>query len=423
MASHQEIIDKIIAAKKSNPDNLMARHFEMSYYNKLPADLQKRLIKICKSGAENVDSSVGMYAMSPDDYDLFNEYFSKVIRDYHKIKGKIHHITNWDLKSQEKRLDEMGCPDGRLDLAKLGLGTTSMRVRVGRNLATFPLPGAMTREDRIRMEETMVGAFKKLIADPSFGGNYYSLTPGSPYQISDKEYEKLVKDHIMFKDMADDKYLNSAGISSNWPYGRGCYVSADKGFIVWVGEEDHLRIMCMKKGTVLNDVFDRLKTASEVVENYAAKFAKSKSYGFVTSCPTNLGTGMRASIHIKLPNLTADGSDAKAKAVLKPLGLSVRGLGGEHTPIGADGTVDISPSARLMIEEAAIVCNLYQGISLCLKAEKEAIPVSSAKSSKECTSSWDSYSKCVFNSSSVVYGMTAVLVLGGAIWLFKKNKN
>jgi len=74
--------------------------------------------------------------------------------------------------------------------------------------------------------------------------------------------------------------------------------------------------------------------------------------GVVTSCPTNAGTGMRASVHIALPNLTADGTEAKAKAICKPLGLSVRGIGGEHTPIGKDGTVDISPSARFCITEA-----------------------------------------------------------------------
>jgi len=62
----------------------------------------------------------------------------------------------------------------------------------------------------------------------------------------------------MFKDMSNDSYLVQAGIAGNWPYGRGCYVSEDEGFIVWVGEEYHLRIMCMKKGTILNEVFDRL---------------------------------------------------------------------------------------------------------------------------------------------------------------------
>ncbi|KAJ3272116.1 hypothetical protein HDV01_005981 [Terramyces sp. JEL0728] len=172
--------------------------------------------------------------------------------------------------------------------------------------------------------------------------------------------------------MSADKYLNSAGISSNWPFGRGCYVSADKEFIVWVGEEDHLRIMCMVQGTVLNNVFDRLQLAEKVVEKHADKFAKANNYGFVTSCPTNLGTGMRASVHIKIPALTKGGSDKMAKAVCKPLGLSVRGLGGEHTPIGEDGTVDISPSARLMIEEADIICSLYEGIKLLLEAEKTA---------------------------------------------------
>merc|ERR1711977_419540 len=102
------------------------------------------------------------------------------------------------------------------------------------------------------------------------------------------------------------------------------------------------------------------------------EFAKSDKYGFVTSCPSNLGTGMRASVHIKIPNLTSDGTDAKAKEVAKPLGLSVRGTGGEHTPIGADGTVDISPRARLFIKENEIIGKLMEGLKLLLAAEKEA---------------------------------------------------
>merc|ERR550514_814879 len=88
----------------------------------------------------------------------------------------------------------------------------------------------------------------------------------NPNLITAEKYNRLVKAHIMFKDMAADPYLASAGIASDWPYGRGCYVSEDKGFIIWVGEEDHLRIMCMAKGTVLNSVFDRLKGALDTVE-------------------------------------------------------------------------------------------------------------------------------------------------------------
>jgi len=311
---------------------------------------------------------MGCYAMYPDDYDVLRPFFYPVIKEYHKIKGDIHHVTNWDLKS----VSGSHLPaDRKLDLTKLGLGTTSMRVRVGRNLDKYPLPGAQTKGQRIAMENELIGAFEKLIADPDYGGNYYSLTPGNKYEITKEKYDELVKNHVMFKDMAADEYLASAGISSDWPYGRGAYQSKDGGFIVWVGEEDHLRIMAMKKGTVLNDVFDRLKDACDVVENIAGKFAHSKDFGYVTSCPTNLGTGMRASVHIKVPRLTADGTDTKAKAICKPLGLSVRGLGGEHTPIGADGTIDLSPSARLMITEAEIISYLYKGITLLLEAENK----------------------------------------------------
>ena len=132
----------------------------------------------------------------------------------------------------------------------------------------------------------------------------------------------------------------------------------------------------MKKGSVLNEVFDRLKGALDVIDGIEGlEFAKSADYGYVTSCPTNLGTGMRASLHIPLPKLTADGqadphgNSVKAKSIAKPLGLSVRGAGGEHTPIGADGTVDISPSARFCIKESQIITALYLGIKQLKEAD------------------------------------------------------
>jgi len=247
-----------------------------------------------------------------------------------------------------------------------------MRVRVGRNVAKYPLPGMMTKDDRVNFEKDMAAIFDTLIKDPTYGGEYVSITPGHKNFINDQKYNELVKGHKMFKSMSDDTYLAAAGIASEWPYGRGCYISQDKGFIVWVGEEDHLRIMCMKKGSVLNDVFDRLKNVVNMVESKIEGGCKTSSdFGVVTSCPTNIGTGMRASLHIQLPNLTRDGTDNKAKEICRPLGLSVRGKGGEHTPIGADGTVDISPSKRFCISEAEIITALYQGIKLLKEKEDQ----------------------------------------------------
>jgi len=362
-----EALGRIFVLKRLYPENRAIKHWNNDYFKSLSPELKKALLAVARSGIENPDSSMGLYAMQPSDYDRFKPYMDPVIRDYHNVPAGKNHVTDWNLEGVK------GLPAGGvLDLSKLGLQKVSMRVRVGRNLGAFPLPGAMTRDDRTKLEGAMVEAFKKLIADPKYGGEYCSLTPGHPNAISKERYEKLVKDHIMFKSMASDKYLATAGIASEWPYGRGCYISSDKGFIVWVGEEDHLRIMCMHNGEKLNDVFDRLRTALNTMESLpACKFAHSKEYGYVTSCPTNLGTGMRASIHIALPKLTSNGKDvSEAKKVCKELGLSVRGIGGEHTDAGEGGIVDISPSARFCIKEAEIITALYLGIEKLMAKEK-----------------------------------------------------
>ena len=116
------------------------------------------------------------------------------------------HATNWSLEGAA------GLPDdGQLDISKLGLkDELSMRVRVGRNLTTFPLPGAMTKAHRITFEQTMLKAFDLLIKDPAYGGAIHSLTPHAdwkevtgeaknPNLMTPDKYDALVKAHVMFK--------------------------------------------------------------------------------------------------------------------------------------------------------------------------------------------------------------------------------
>jgi len=364
-----EDLKKIAAIKTSNPGNIAMACFDEAMYNGLSDADKARLIKICKSGIENPGSEMGCYAMNPTDYDDFYPFFKAALGKYHKVNlDEKKHVNNWSLEGVE------GLPaDGSLDVSKFGMAALSMRIRTARNLKKFPLAGAMTQEDRVNMELSMQPVFEELIKNPEFGGEYVSLTPGHKCHISDERYNELVKAHIMFKDMSADSFLMDAGIACHWPHGRGCYFSSDKGFIIWVGEEDHLRIMAMKKSTKINDVFDRLKAAIDVVEKLIpGGCAKSQDFGVITSCPTNMGTGMRASVHVPLPNLTKDGTDTKAKEICAPFNLGVRGLGGEHTPIGADGTVDISPKGRFCISEAEIACALYFGVEKVWKAEQEA---------------------------------------------------
>mmetsp|Transcript_3945 Transcript_3945/g.4581 ORF Transcript_3945/g.4581 Transcript_3945/m.4581 type:complete len:387 (-) Transcript_3945:326-1486(-) len=371
----QETRDSITAETKTQCETILEKHpenrcckylveyIDTKEFKDLSNEDFATLAKCVRTGIDNPDSGLGCYAMTPSDYTTFGFFFDKVIRDYHgDASGEKKHITDWDTG------------DVDYDVTKLGQDELSMRVRVGRNLVGFNLPGAMEKDERITFERKMLPSFDLL--KEKYGGKVHSLTPdfgelgANPNLITEDEYQQLVDAHVMFKDMAADPYLNSAGISNDWPYGRGCWQSDDKMLIIWFGEEDQLRIMCMKKGSDLLEVFSNLNEMLQTVEGIdGIDFAKDDNYGYVTSCPSNLGTGMRASVHIKIPKLTADGTDTKAKAVCKPLGLSVRGTGGEHTPIGADGTVDISPSARLFIKEKEIIEKLFEGIKQLMNIE------------------------------------------------------
>lgn len=360
----EEVIAKMAKIKDDEPQNLAAKHFDAHYFRGLDEAKQKRFVKIIATCLANPDSSMGAYAMDGADYDAFRPFFEPLIREYHGIKqgdaiGQNHdwgHDLSCDLGAIDEKLKEV-----------------SMRVRVARNVKGFPLPGAMNKDDRVKMEAAMVKAFKELVRDPEYGGTYLSLTPKSRYGISDAEYDKRVAAHQMFKDMSGDRYLDAANISGDWPYGRGMYISEKEDFIIWVGEEDHLRIMSMKRGGDLTGLFGRLEKGLNRIESELAGFAESPNFGYVTSCPTNLGAGMRASLHIKLPHLTKKGTDlSKVTAEAKNFGLAVRGAGGEHSAAGSDGLIDISPSARLGVTEKNIMQKLYDGAAALWKKEKEA---------------------------------------------------
>eukprot|EP00798_Chlamydomonas_sp_ICE-L_P018007 gene18007-24416_t len=357
-------VAKILALKAEWPDNIAVQCFDKTYYDSLKNMYKSDFLNLFNSSLEYPDSVMGCYVGFKPDYNTYSGFLKPVLERYHKVDLSVKGRTsNWVLSGVE------GVPeDGILDLAKLGLPEMSMCVRVCRNFFSYSagtyddMPGRMSKQQRIDMEQDMGKVFETLIADEKCGGKYVSLTPGHPNFIDDGRYEELVNTNIMFKDSTADPYLKSTGISADWPHGRGCYISADKELIIWLGEEDHLRFICKQKRTMLNAVFDRVKSAMDPVEGLiGVKFSEMncRGFGYVTSCPTNVGAGMRASVQLSLPNLTADGTDAKARDIAKPLGLSVRGLDSEHTSIGADGTVEISNSACLGITEAEIITSLY----------------------------------------------------------------
>jgi protein-arginine kinase len=105
----------------------------------------------------------------------------------------------------------------------------STRIRVGRNLADYPLGPGISKEQRKKVEEVAQAAFKAFKGELS--GKYYALA-----NMTEKERKQLIEDHFLFKE--GDRFLEACGLNRDWPDARGIFHNNEKTFLVWVNEED-----------------------------------------------------------------------------------------------------------------------------------------------------------------------------------------
>lgn len=338
-----------------DPSNSMLNHLTPELEEEL-ADKRTShgvTLKDCvKVGFDHPDDPTGCYVGDSESYEVFAPLFDKVIHDAHHIPAdkEISHISDWDMSKISNE-----------DLDPTGERVLSVRIRVARNPEKYPFPLAMTAEDRRNLQKEAEEIFSKFEGD--LAGTF---TPVEG--MSDEEYDRLVEEHKLYKRQTVDKFMVSSGIAKNWPIGRGIFISNDEKFLVWLGEEDNFRIMSMQKGGNVFEVANRLARAQKLIEE-TIPFAYNEKVGYKTTCPTNCGTGMRASVHVKLPKLSVD--EAKLKEICKPLGLSVRGIHGEHSE-SSDGIVDISNTARLGKSEVEIINLMTEGVKKLLQMEDEA---------------------------------------------------
>jgi protein-arginine kinase len=122
----------------------------------------------------------------------------------------------------------------------------STRIRVGRNLADYPLGTACTKQQRLDIEKKITTALANFKGE--LKGKYYSLG-----NMTAAEKKSLIDDHFLFK--GGDKYLESCGLERDWPEARGIFHNDNKTFLVWVNEEDQLRIISMQPGSDIREVF------------------------------------------------------------------------------------------------------------------------------------------------------------------------
>jgi len=304
------------------------------------------LEQVINSGVKNIDSGIGVYAGDKESYTVFDALFDPIIEEYHGFGKSDSHKSNLNPDDLNASNPD---PEGEFIL--------STRIRVGRNVKDMPLGPALTQSQRLEIEKNIVSGLNTL--EGELEGAYYPLLG-----MSKEVQEALIKDHFLFKE--GDRFLDAAGLNREWPEGRGIYHNNDKTFLVWVNEEDQLRIISMQEGGDIKEVFTRLVNAIQSIETKVA-FSYSYHLGYITSCPTNLGTAMRASVHIALPNLAKD-MDA-FKAITDKYHLQIRGIHGEHSE-SEGGVYDISNRRRLGITEVEAVQDMHDGVVALIAAEK-----------------------------------------------------
>jgi len=308
------------------------------------------LAKAIACAVEFNNQHCGIYAGDWDSYKVFSDVFDPLIQEYHGIAADSTHTSDMDA-SKIKGTISKDAP------------VHSTRIRVGRNIDGFGLSPGITKQQRIDVENLMKKAFSNLKGD--LAGSYFPLTG-----MSEKVRQQLVDDHFLF--MSGDPNLKVAGMERDWPEGRGIFHNKDKTFLTWVNEEDQLRIISMQKGGDVKEVFDRLARGIKAVEDSVKKesghdFMLDKRYGYIHACPTNLGTGMRASVHIDLPGWTKLGPKVLA-ARCEELHLQPRGTRGESG--GQTGvTYDISNKHRLGYSEVQLVQKMIDGVNTLYKED------------------------------------------------------
>jgi protein-arginine kinase len=298
------------------------------------------------------DQHCGIYAGDWDSYKDFAEVFDPIIQDYHGISPDAVHESDMDVTKIQGNIDPTA-------------PVKSTRIRVGRSIDGFGLSPGITKVQRLEVEELMKKAFANLEGD--LAGTYFPLTG-----MDEKVRQQLVDDHFLF--VSGDKNLIAAGMERDWPEGRGIFHNKDKTFLTWVNEEDQLRIISMQMGGDVKGVFDRLARGIQAVGDSikaesGKEFMLDAKYGYIHSCPTNLGTGMRASVHVDLPGYTKEGLPA-LKQRCEELQVQPRGTRGESG--GQTGvTYDISNKHRLGYSEVQLVQKMIDGVNTLVKEDRE----------------------------------------------------
>jgi len=355
-----------IDVKPSSEDNypvfttkhrsLMAKYLTKELYNKLKGVKSSKgygLDDAIQTGIDNPHLGVGVVAGDEECYVLFQELFDPVIEGWHGFKPSEKHTSDLDVSKLVRA--------NKLDMSYI----QSTRVRSGRNIRGLSLPPGTTRTERLKVENLISTALTAMKEELS--GKYFPLG-----NMTKEEENQLQKDHFLFQKPGGATLLTGAGAARDWPSGRGIFHNIDKTFLVWVNEEDHMRVISMQEGGDIVAVFARwvkgVKAVEESIKQNGFSFMHNDHLGFLGTCPSNLGTGLRASMFVRLEKLGQDVH--KLESICGSMGLQPRGSSGEHSAT-VGGMWDVSNKARIGKSEVELVQTMIDGVSKLIELEKE----------------------------------------------------
>ncbi len=219
----------------------------------------------------------------------------------------------------------------------------STRIRLARNLAGTPFPGKMSAEDA----NEIIAKTKNALTGENL--DFINVSAAEPLYNT-----ILLEDHLVSSEL----------VSSKTP----CGVFIGENLSIMVNEEDHLRLQCIHSGYDLKKTYDEISALDSKLEK-SLGYAFSEKYGYLTKCPTNAGTGMRASVMLHLPALTISENINTIINAVSKLGVTVRGMYGENSSANAF-IYQVSNQLTLGISEEETLNKLSDVVDMIIEKER-----------------------------------------------------
>lgn len=229
----------------------------------------------------------------------------------------------------------------------------STRIRLARNLSGLPFPARMTPEQRRELNLKVKNAV--LQSNTPFAKNLKYIDMAD---VPQTEIAAMVERHIISPEFAEENA------------DRAIIISADESISIMIGEEDHVRIQVILGGLQLEKAYDTAEQLDSLLYN-ELHFAFDRSLGFLTECPTNLGTGLRASVMLHLPVTESNGEISSIAETVGKIGFTVRGMYGEGSKASAS-MYQVSNQITLGISEKNAIDNLKIITAQLIDKERKA---------------------------------------------------